>query len=366
MSAPGTSTELTPAERDAARRVYGTFLTTGPGYAAFAVAGSFATFGPTVRRYATPQRAIASPNSRFPRRTNRSGSVPNPTDISKRRPGRARAQTIPLPRPLARDARRVEVRPFARLRGRAAGDSRLRRQGLGAPGHAQGESPRGGRDAARDDADSGRQRGVRARQRFLRPYDAHQRSRARPRRRPAISNSRARAASCTGSISTTGGSRASSRSVWTCPGSICSATSTTKAASRRSIRRPSTITSARFRTPTIRRRISAPGLPQRRARNGSPVTLPSRRPSASAPSRKPAASSPSACETRPRFAARPTSILRCSNASFATAASNWRAPQAARTRMKLRCLRRCLQLPTQRRGRNPHSAGVLRAPRVRG
>ena len=76
------------------------------------------------------------------------------------RPRRARAQAVPLSRPLARDARREQVRAHAGLRSRAAAHSRAGRARPGPARLAAREGPGHARAPARDDADPDRQRSV--------------------------------------------------------------------------------------------------------------------------------------------------------------------------------------------------------------
>ena len=158
----------------------------------------------------------------------------------------ARPQAIPLSHAIPPDARRGEVRAAAGLRAGAAADppAHRGRRAQARPAAREGARRRG--SAAREDADSHRQRGIRARQRLGRADDDARPAREDSRRGACASSSAARAASPTSSISTTPGWRGSSRPAAICPGTSCSSTSTSRATARRSAPTTSTTTCAQI------------------------------------------------------------------------------------------------------------------------
>ena len=94
------------------------------------------------------------------------------------RPRRARSPPISISRSMAADARRNEVRAHDRLRQGTSAPAPRGRPRPATPRSAAREGPRRHRPAARDDADPGWQRGVRARQPFVRPDHVAQPPRA--------------------------------------------------------------------------------------------------------------------------------------------------------------------------------------------
>ena len=142
------------------------------------------------------------------------------------RPRRPRAQAVPLPRRLARAARRHEVRPHARVRLDAAAPARADRERSRPARPAARARARGGRPSRRRDADPRRQRGVPAR-----------RTAPSARRRCARGTRRWRAAhhggvqgqvrqAAAAPSSPTAASPARCSSCTTSPGASCSSTST--------------------------------------------------------------------------------------------------------------------------------------------
>ena len=140
---------------------------------------------------------------------------------------RAGPQTVPLPSALARNGRRQQIRTRDGLRGGAAGHPPAGGRRPGQKRVAARKSPRHGGQAARDDADPRRQRGIRAHEQALRADDAAQPARAREERDHRVFLSRQERRRSRHRAAQSRSWRASLRSARKCPGTSFFSTSTT-------------------------------------------------------------------------------------------------------------------------------------------
>ena len=177
------------------------------------------------------------------------------------RPRCAPPQAVPLSPALARGARRDEVRPADRRSPRALPRIRAPRRArprASRPAAREGAGDRGA--PARDDARTHRQRGIRARERLVRPHHAARAAGAGARLERSGSAFAARAASSTRSSSTIAGSRASCAACRTCPAKSCSSYVDDDGETRaHRVRRRQRLPARRSRARISPARISAPG-----------------------------------------------------------------------------------------------------------